>query len=126
MSWMEYRTLWVGVSAAGILRLYPEGVETKNGGQWGSVPHRCVPPEGITLGTQCAVIINQNLPAGGNAGPHLAHAKCSQHRATGGDVVLHEGLECLNDAMNCLRRLKSEAVGELFVRRGVFGLRLIL
>ena len=36
MSWMEYRTLWVGVSAAGILRLYPEGVETKNGGQWGS------------------------------------------------------------------------------------------
>jgi len=44
----------------------------------------------------------------------------------GGDVVLHEGLECLNDAMNCLRRLKSEAVGELFVRRGVFGLGLIL
>jgi hypothetical protein len=76
--------------------------------------------------TAVAVIINQNLPAGGNAGPHLAHAKCSQHRATGGDVVLHEGFECLNDAMNCLRRLKSEAVGELFVRRGVFGLGLIL
>ena len=27
--------------------------------------------------------------------------------------------------MNCLRRLKSEAVGELFVRRGVPGLGLI-
>jgi hypothetical protein len=27
--------------------------------------------------------------------------------------------------MNCLRRLKSEAIGELFVRRGVPGLGLI-
>jgi hypothetical protein len=67
----------------------------------------------------------QEEPAGGNAGPHLAHAKCSQHRATGGDVVCHEDLECLNDAMNCLRRLKSETVGELFVRRRVPGLGLI-
>ena len=29
MSWMEYRTLWTGVSATAILRLYPEEVETK-------------------------------------------------------------------------------------------------
>jgi hypothetical protein len=63
--------------------------------------------------------------AGENAGPHLANAKCSQHRATGGDVVLHEGLECLTDKMNCLRRLKSEAVGEFFVSREVPGLGLI-
>jgi hypothetical protein len=27
----------------------------------------------------------------------------------GDDVFLHEGLECLTEAMNCLRRLKSEA-----------------
>ena len=67
----------------------------------------------------------QKEPAGGNAGAQLAHAKCSQHRATGGDVVRHEDLECLTDAMNCLRRLKSEAVGELFVRRRVSGLGLI-
>jgi hypothetical protein len=44
---------------------------------------------------------------------------------TGGDVVLHEDLECLNDAMNCPRRLKSEAVGELFVRGAVPSLGLI-
>src|ERR1700693_739099 len=29
VSWMEYRTLWGGVSVALILRLYPERVETK-------------------------------------------------------------------------------------------------
>jgi hypothetical protein len=29
MSWMEYRTLWGGVSVALILRFYPERVETK-------------------------------------------------------------------------------------------------
>ena len=45
----------------------------------------------------------QEESAAGNAGPHLAHAKRSQHRTTGCDV-------------------KSEAVGELFVRRGVPGL----
>jgi hypothetical protein len=67
----------------------------------------------------------QEEPAGGNAGPHLAHAKCSQHRAAGGDVVRHEALECLTDAMNGLWRLKPEAVGEIFVRRGVSGLGLI-
>jgi len=44
---------------------------------------------------------------------------------TGGDVVLHEDLESLNDAMNCPRRLKSEAVGELFVRGAVPSLGLI-
>ncbi len=65
----------------------------------------------------------QEESAAGNAGPHLAHAKRSQHRTTGCNVVLHKGLECLTDAMNCLRRVKSEAVGELFVRRGVPGLR---
>jgi hypothetical protein len=30
-SWMEYRTLWGGVSVALILRFYPERVETKRG-----------------------------------------------------------------------------------------------
>ena len=54
MSWMEYRTLWASVSAAAILRLYPDGVETKNGGQiglavWsGTIPDfadPCIPPK---------------------------------------------------------------------------------
>src|SRR6516165_9640462 len=31
ISWMEYRTLWGGVSVALILRFYPERVETKRG-----------------------------------------------------------------------------------------------
>jgi hypothetical protein len=31
MSWMEYRTLWDGVSVALILRLYSERVEAKKG-----------------------------------------------------------------------------------------------
>src|SRR6266436_1131782 len=31
ISWMEYRTLWGGVSVAPILRFYPERVETKRG-----------------------------------------------------------------------------------------------
>src|SRR5207245_7864860 len=31
ISWMEYRTLWDGVSVAFILRFYPERVETKRG-----------------------------------------------------------------------------------------------
>src|ERR1700674_1031227 len=67
----------------------------------------------------------QEEPAGRNAGPHLAHAKRGQHRTIGGDVVLHERLECLTEAVNCLRRFKSEAVGQLFVRRGGPGLGLI-
>jgi hypothetical protein len=46
------------------------------------------------------ILSRQEEPAGGNAGPHLAHAKCSQHWAIGGDVVGHEDLECLNDAMD--------------------------
>jgi hypothetical protein len=46
-------------------------------------------------------------PQARNAGPHLAHARCSQHRATGGDVV------------------KSEAAAEFFVRHEVPGLGLI-
>src|SRR6188508_3092545 len=65
----------------------------------------------------------QEEPAARNAG--LAYAKHCQHRTTGSDVVLHEGLECLTDAMNRLRWLKSEAVSELFVRRGGPGLGLI-
>jgi hypothetical protein len=60
----------------------------------------------------------QEEPAGENAGPYLAHAKCRQHWATGGNVGLHEGLECLNDAMNCLQRFKSEAVGEFLCTVG--------
>lgn len=64
-------------------------------------------------------------PQARNAGPHLAHARCNQHRATGGDVVLHEGLQRLTDKMNCLRRLKSEAATEFFVRHEVPGLGLI-
>ena len=41
-SWMECRTLWAGVSATAILRLYPDEVETKNGSQSGSVhQHVC-------------------------------------------------------------------------------------
>jgi hypothetical protein len=71
------------------------------------------------------LLSRQEESAGGNARPHLAHAKCSQHRAIGGDVVGHEDLECLNNAMDCLRRLKSEAVGEVFVRRRVPDLSLI-
>jgi hypothetical protein len=67
----------------------------------------------------------QEEPASGNAVPHLAYAQCSQHRAGGSDVFMHESLKCLNNAVNCLRRLKSEAVGELFVRRRVSGLGLI-
>jgi hypothetical protein len=67
----------------------------------------------------------QEEPAGRNAGPHLAHAKRGQHRAIGDDVFLHKGLECLTEAVDCLRRFKSEAVGELIVRRGVPGLDLI-
>lgn len=55
----------------------------------------------------------------------LLTQKCNQRRATGGDVVLHEDIKCLSEAMNCLRRLKSEAVGELFVCRRIPGLRLI-
>src|SRR5258705_6779525 len=39
ISWMEYRTLWGGVSVALTLRLYPERVETKKR-QWGS-RHGC-------------------------------------------------------------------------------------
>ena len=38
---------------------------------------------------------------------------------------LHEGLERLTEAVDCVRRFKSEAVGELIVRRGVPGLGLI-
>ena len=39
--------------------------------------------------------------------------------------MMHESLECFNEAMNCLWRLESEAVGELFVRRGFPGPGLI-
>ena len=42
-----------------------------------------------------------------------------------GDVVLHEGLECLTKAVNCLRRFKPEAIGQLFVRRSSPGSGLI-
>ena len=67
----------------------------------------------------------QEESAGRNAGPHLAHAKRGQYRTISGDVVPYEGLECLTEAVNCLRRFKSEAVGQLFVRRGDPGLGLI-
>jgi hypothetical protein len=46
MSWMEYRTLWGGVSVALILRFYSESVETKRGnGAQGMV--RAVCKEGV-------------------------------------------------------------------------------
>src|ERR1700694_2534308 len=57
-------------------------------------------------------------PAGRNARPYLAYAKRGQHRTVGGDVVLHEGFERFGEAVNRLRRFKSEALGQLPIRRG--------
>jgi hypothetical protein len=51
--------------------------------------------------------------------------KCRQHWATGGDVGLHEGLECLNDAMNCVCSGSSPRRSASSLYGGVPGLGLI-
>ena len=55
----------------------------------------------------------------------LAYANCRQNGTTGGNVLCHEVLECFNDATDGVWRLKTEAVGELPIRRRTPGLRLI-
>jgi hypothetical protein len=60
-----------------------------------------------------------------DAGPRLAYANCRKNRAIRGDIILHESLECFSDAMDCVWRLKAEAVGEVPIGRRVPGLGLI-
>ena len=64
----------------------------------------------------------QEEPEGRNAGLTQSAANIGRLVKT---FFLHEGLERLTEAVDCVRRFKSEAVGELIVRRGVPGLGLI-
>ena len=51
--------------------------------------------------------------------------KLQTNRATRGDIILHKALECFSDAMDCVWRLKAEAVGEVPIGRRVPDLGLI-
>jgi hypothetical protein len=56
-----------------------------------------------------------------NSRSQLAYTERGRHWTTSRNILRHEGLKCVNEAMNSLRWLKTESIDKLFVRREVPG-----